>query len=765
LFEMLARRAATAKRASAWLLLALTALFTPGVVRVDPPSLAEPSQPGARPPAPAELALFELPCDPGVWKRACLERVDALTRALSSERRLVAEVDSITARRRLVSRDGALASEPIVAELPESRLELRRLHARIAREPLALRGLVAPGERAALVSARLRPGVSPREVAGLVERVRAQFALDGLAAFAPSEALRARELGASRERVTLLAAALAVLALVVALAGAGWRDGALAAGLGALALGWSTGLLGLLGVRAEGTELSALLLGPVTCAGVTALVLPRLRAELRRGLAPGDALGAALALVSGPVAALGLAAGLAVGVSLLAEGAARSAAMIAGGMSLACAALASALGLPLALSPLAASAGGARGALAVGVDGLLERGVAWLDFGARARRGRATLAVSVLLVAFAALGLGSLRADTDASHSLPAGSPARLAQARLARDLGGASWLWVALDSGAPGGALEPLFLERALALEETAAALPEVAQTKSLLDTAVLPATRAVHGGDPDFAVVPPTRADVERALALGTRFAAPLDAERRYLAIELLADLRSPGAPARIEEPLRARARALFGGVDVFVAGSDAFARSAADGALSHKLPLDLALAWLLALLASAWVARSIWAGGLVALPAGLSLAVVLGLGARAGLRLDPGLSACALLFPALGALSPLALLRRTGEQRLAGSEPALAISLALRELRRPIASGALAGLAFLALLASDFDSLRSAAALGPALLATSAATTLVVLPAGLRALGSRLQAVTRGVVLETQSSAPRRQDSRGW
>src|SRR5262249_45620757 len=123
-----------------------------------------------------------------------------------------------------------------------------------------------------------------------------------------------------------------------------------------------------------------------------------------------------------------------------------------------------------------------------------------------------------------------------------------------AREFGGAERLRVALDSGSAGGALDPRFLEHALAFQRALAHEPEVGSATSLLDRALLPAMRALHDGDPGFAVVPPTREAVETALAAfgdgaPGLFAPGLDPARRALALEVWVDARDTRALERLE------------------------------------------------------------------------------------------------------------------------------------------------------------------------------------------------------------------------
>jgi hypothetical protein len=163
-------------------------------------------------------------------------------------------------------------------------------------------------------------------------------------------------------------------------------------------------------------------------------------------------------------------------------------------------------------------------------------------------------------------------------------------------------------------------------------------------------PAERAEHDGEALFATVPPSRGDVEHALALFAA-AAPqelegrIDTERRRVALEVLSEAESP-APSGAS----ARLLAVLGAI------------------------LVLSAAWL----------RSASGGAVAAAPAALAAALIAGAG---------GSLESAAFAAGASALASLLLLARVRELERAGAERGVSLSLALRDSGRPSAALALA------------------------------------------------------------------------
>jgi len=743
-FERLGRQMAAAPRSFVLGLCALTALLFPGVIRLqlraDAPASESESDGGAAL-AGGDRVLFELVCDAGLWSSECLETVAALTRVLSEPGSVVRHVESLSSRPRVVAAGGALELQSFVGELPADAAALRRLRARAGEERAVLRGLVAPNERAALVAATLAPGTSARDAHALIESLRARFQRPPsfyFSAVSSAERAHALEQSALRDLLRVTPLALLGLTLLGAAAFASARVGLWLGALAAMSLACAAGALGLAGTGL-GTVGAALPLVVGSSAALAGLpLLHRIRSEQRAGAALGLAVTRALASLGAPLAGASLAGALAfVSLAGLARGGLGRLAL-ASACGLGFSALAVLVGLPSAL--LAARPRAARGQslLRAGVfGGALESALGKLDgiLRARGRRLRGAL-VALALTAFAAGGLRELRADGAAAHFWPVRTPQGESLASVARDFGGATPVRAVLDSGAPGGAAEPAFLERVLAFEHAANALPAVAHAESLVDTAVMPATRARHDDDPGFFVVPATRGEVEETLALFARespeaLATGLDGTRRFLAVDLLVDGREPGALIQVASALAAAGRASFGRDDAVRLYGDELAAASESAPLAAKTLSGAGIALAVLALVASLVLESAVLGALAALPAALALALVLGAMGRFGLALDSASGALPALISAVAALPALLYLHRVRELARAGAELHVAVSIALRDVGRPIAEGALASLFFLLLTSSALPPIRALGALACAGNLTSTLAVLGVLP----------------------------------
>jgi len=567
-----------------------------------------------------------------------------------------------------------LSLVPLVPERAIAALDLRRLQARAESDPAAVRGLVAANGRAALVQARLRAGAAARDVGALARALRGRF--DRPPAFAlgiASDAVAADALARQAQRGAphAVLAILSGLALLAALAARSARIGLLFAALAGLALLTGAGVFALarLPLGAGAALLPALAGSALAATGFALLHRARVeeRAGAERGIAFGRALGA-----TGPAVCVSALAG-ATGLAVLA-----CAAEPARGLALAFALLLLAaaptglVGLPaLVLADRRAQPPLRASALGIASEGALAQ----LDLAARTRSPRRALGWLALGLAVLAAGSGvrALRADPS-ERTLLGGTRGAADAARLARDFGGAALLRVELDSGVAGGALEPLFLERALEFEAACAREAGVGF--------------AEHGDDPVFAVVPPTRGQVEEALA---PFGREVDTERRHLAVDLLADLRAPEDGGRLALALERHALASFGRPGVLRVPAALSARGSA--------------------------ARRLRRGALWG-----AIAAIAAVGAIAALALDSPLAGALACAPA--AFASLAVL-------------GVAVSIALRDAGRPIFESAVASLACLALLASSAPALHAWSALACVGSAAGTATVLGLLPAWVRAL----------------------------
>ena len=628
-----------------------SALLLPGVIVERARSAALPPAAAATPDPHGSVALFALECDAGVFAPQCLRELEQLTHALESDARVAGPVRSL-ARASFVSgevgalRPTPLRVAPLVPELPAADEALRRVRARLSADPSLAARFVRRDQHASFVIAPLVGGLDSGRAGDFVESVRSRFDRP------PAQRVDARLERVSAEPpwvATLLAPLFGAGCLLLALALAGARLAAAASLAGAAALFWLHGALAAgVGLQAASADLGReLALAGGICAALP--LLHRARLELRRGasLAQAVASGAAFAAPPALIAA----------VSFLASGVLGPAGVIA-----LVAALAAALLAAAALVPLVRSGG-----YASPLDPQLERALVRLDVATRAHpRVVVTLALALAVAAFAGI------------LNQPA-APLRPAPPRPQR--------WV-VDSGAPGGALEPRFLERVQALQAELATRPGVESASSLIDAVLGPAQRAAHDGDAAFATVPPTRTDVEATLALfaasaPAELAGRIDAERRRVEIDVLQD--------------------------------------ATPSIASHSAARALLVLAALFALSALWL-RSALAAAVACAPAALAAAALVGAGAEL---------ASAALGAVAAALCALLVLARVRALAGAGAERSIAVSLALRDAGRPGAELALAGTGLAALGAPA--SLVVAPLLGVAL-------GLVLTPVLARALAER-------------------------
>ncbi len=754
-FERLGRRIAAAPRAVVVALAALTAAASPGVIRSElqvpiAGSRARSAAPEGDPLARGETLLVELVCDPGLWSAGCLASVASVTRELSRRGDLIARVDSLSVRPQVVQEEGRLVLRALVPEVPDDPLALRRLRARASADRASLRGVGAANERAALIQAELAPGAPAREVHALVESLRAKFDRPPSIAFAiASSEQRALELelAARADLSWVTPVALLGLALLGAFAAGSVRVGIVVAALAAAALVWCAAALALARVSLGA---AAAIVPCLVCASAAATgfsLLHRISSEQRAGRELCAAVARAFGAAGAPLTAAALAGGVAfASLALVARPEVRPLALASAcgvGATLALVGL----GVPallLAFRRVAPErADFSAGALGALLDGALGRLDGALRASGRARARR--VAVSLALALLALLGVRQLRGDASAIHFSPGHTAASDGLDLLARDFGGTALLRVVVDSGAPGGAAEPLFLERVQDLERRAAEQPAVGSVRSLLDAAVLPAMRATHDDDPGFAVVPPTRAQVESAYDLlareaPERFRGGIDNARQKLAIDLIADARDERVVAALRGELEARAAILFGRSDALRVEGEDFAAAEESERLAHAASLAALIA-IAALGAIASLAlESGVAGALAALPAAIAVLFVFGAMGPLGLPLDSVSSALAALVAAAAAGPAFLYLSRVRELGAAGAELHVSVSVALRDVGRPIAEGALASLLFLTLFASELPPLRVFGVLACAGVLVAVVAVLTALPICVRTLRPR-------------------------
>ncbi len=624
--EELARRLADTPRGVGIALVILTLLVSPGFVRVTGDVLprALPSQ-GTF--AGRDVAVLELGCADGVFTSSCLRLVTRVTQALEEHGDLVVDARSLASAQVVRVRNSQLRVEPLGARPPANEPELRALHARVRGDDALVQRFVAPDRPATFVYAELAGGRKATELRALVESIRAAFERP------PKLRVTLVSVGSGEPAQAWLEwLAVASLALALLLAPGGLRAG-LIAGVGAVAFaGFAHTLLGIFGgeIEARGRFVPGLL--AASAFSTNLLLIARSRAERLRGSSPRTSAASALAAF-GPSLAFGALVSLGGLAALLAF---EPEVPLARGL-----AVASGLAVALVAYPLGIALLGL-----IAWPALLSHSVG--EFASEVSR----------RVERAFVGTRSIAALAVVGVALVGGMLVALSPDPGARELRS-----VVLDSGEPGGALDPVFLERVAAFQRRVESRPEVLWSTSLVDTALAPANRALHDGDVLFATVPLTRTDVDRALRPWQRehrslLARQIDRENRRVAVDLLI------APS-LEVPAPAPARPIA----------------------SALLTIGLVAVIGFALLGSA---RGGW---ICALHAAIVSAVLLGLSGALPDGLRGAGAAFAPISAAIGAGFGLLLLASIRERLEAGADLEIALSLALRETGPALSSAAFA------------------------------------------------------------------------
>jgi len=356
-----------------------------------------------------------------------------------------------------------------------------------------------------------------------------------------------------------------------------------------------------------------------------------------------------------------------------------------------------------------------------------------------ARRPRLTCALAALALAASLPGLLRLRVESDLLDLFHPQSAHVQSAHLVARELYGSRVLNVAIETGRPGGALEPDALELARALIREARSTPLVEGTSSLLDYLWL--IDAALRPEESPREIPPSGALAARYLQ---HYAAGgdigdlrnlLDADRSGLRLVLRLATLSSAAILDLRERLLFRAGLLAGETRVEVYGEAQLSARAA-----HEIAAGMArgLGWALAAvgLALALALRSLRLAPLALLSSALPVLLWGSALGWAGIPLSPGTSLGGCIALGLGAAASCQVFARIERG------PGLRESYA--RIGRPLLFSGLALCAGAAPLAlSELQTLRSLAAASALALGTSLALGLGVMPSLLVLAGYPLEA----------------------
>jgi predicted RND superfamily exporter protein len=367
--------------------------------------------------------------------------------------------------------------------------------------------------------------------------------------------------------------------------------------------------------------------------------------------------------------------------------------------------------LPASLSLLRLPAGGKRRfRLRVPLDPMLAR------IGALNRRRPAAVAGVGLLVAAAAFaGCPRLRIETNALNFFRPDDPVRADVAFVGRHFGGTIPLRTVIDTGRPGGALEPEVVAAMADYQAYLRTFPEVGKTVSVLDF-VRSTNLALHGGDPAFDRLPaePGKAEAYWTLySLGSNpdDVRPLIDEERAMAT-VTARLQQVGPDgsalgtrrtAEIVAALEAYAAKRFPpGVRVVPTGRARDIVRTSDYLVSGFVK-SLAGAVVPVLLVSAFLFRSLAGGAIALLPPALAIAINFGAMGWLGIPLDIATALVSSLAIGIGIDDTIHFILRYRERvRAFPAGAGGAMEEALREAGPPIVTSSTALAAGFAVLA---------------------------------------------------------------
>jgi uncharacterized protein len=324
----------------------------------------------------------------------------------------------------------------------------------------------------------------------------------------------------------------------------------------------------------------------------------------------------------------------------------------------------------------------------------LPRAVDWLGrFNLRYRV--PILGVAALLSIGSLVGWWSLKVDTDEAGMYPEGSVIRDRAIDLQRSLTGFTLFYVAVDTGKPEGITDPAVLRAMVALQDFMGRLPGVDRTLSVADH-LRTMHREMHGGDPSFDTVPPTRELTAQYLLTmeGQELARYVSFDGAAASISVRHHLTGTSPFADLLERVKAQAATTFPpGVSVEVTGKAVLMRNAADSiAINEVVSLGTTFASIGAI--HALFFRSLRVGLLSLIPDAVPVLMVYGVMGLLGIPLDVATALIATLAIGIAVddtvhhvITYRRELRRHGDRRLAmlntlhkQVRPILYVSLAL-------------------------------------------------------------------------------------
>jgi hypothetical protein len=673
-----------------------------------------------------------VPRDGRVWRPETLEVVRDVTLAALRLPDVIAQnVVSLAAPgvRYVEERDGVIATEYLMREVPETAAEIAALRARVDDDP-QLRGLlVTPDERAALVLLDFWDGARAADIfasaTGLAAPYRDRpldFYFAGEAAAAMSELEQTREVGLRIPATFLVIAGMLLLSFRSL---QGMLVPMLTATLSTL---WALGLMGYTGIAIDGWNAAVPILLIAVAAAHSAQMLKRYGEEVARSHDNRAAVVASTAAMGPVMIAAGATAAL--GFASLALFGVRS----VGNFGLSCAyGIGSAVFLEMTFIPaLRALLPAPRRVPAEG--GPTHWLLSTLHRAIFRRRGRPILIGTGLVLASALAGVSMIRAYGSTREYLPRDSLARRHLEEIERHFPGTVTLTI-LYEGAAGSARTVGVVRHMAALEDELGRDPIVLRTASLADL-VKSLHKAFNREDPDPYRVPESQELVAQLMYLGESPAFERFTDRSLSKALLLAYLRTDDS-AQVGPLVRRAARWIEShpppaGVTVLVAGGTGPTILAVNEHTTTGKLLNMLVVLAVIYVVSSIVLRSAPGGLYVVTPIVATVVILFGVLGWTGVRLDMGSASVIAMAAGIGADYAIYFLYRLREERARLPSDEAAFGTALHTSGRAVLFVAASiGAGFAVMGFSRYLGLRLFGTLMPAAMAISCLAALSIMP----------------------------------
>jgi predicted RND superfamily exporter protein len=678
------------------------------------------------------IILAIVPRDGDVWRPAVLTIVQDVTLAALRLPDVIAQnVVSLAAPsvRHVEDRDGTIAVDYLMRDVPTTPEEIAALRAKVEDEP-QLRGmLVTPDDRAALVVLDFWDSAATRDiydrVSSLAEPYRdrpVDFYFAGEPMLAVSDLEQSREV-ARRIPLTFL-----VIALMLLLSFRSVQGMLIPMLTATLSTVWGLGLMGWTGIPIDSWNVAAPILLIAVAAAHSAQMLKRYSEEVER-LHDNRAAVISSTVSMGPVmVAAGATAAL--GFASLALFGVRS----IGNFGLACAyGIASAVVLEMTFIPALRSLLPAPRRLPVH-GGLTNAFLTRLQRAIVHERGRRILIGTGMVVAAAIAGMFLIRVYGSTREYLPADGLVRRHLAEIEKHFPGTITMTI-LYEGPPGSARTVGVLQHMAALQDELGRDPLVLRTASLADL-VKSLHKVFNADDPHPYRIPDDQELVAQLMFLGESPAFERFTDRAGSKALVLAYLRNDDSA--VVGPLVRHAQAWVdahpapAGTSVLVAGGVGPTILAVNEHTTHGKILNMIVVLVVIALVSSAIFGSVVGGLYVASPIALTLVILFGVLGWTGIRLDMGSASVIAMAAGIGADYAIYFLYRLREERARAADDAAAFDATLHTSGRAILFVAASiGAGFAVMGFTKYLGLRLFGTLMPIAMAVSCLAALSVMP----------------------------------